>query len=96
MLTCLSIGEDASVVPIERIVQNVPSQTFEDCLLGRKVGQPRLERVKAVVEGERLWLLPGTNKLKYYVFEFFMECVYRFNIQQSNVSCRYVMLHQRK
>lgn len=60
-LTCLSISEDAGVVPLEGIVQDVPAEALEHCLLRGEVRQTSVQRVEAVVERERLWLFPGTT-----------------------------------
>lgn len=61
LLTCLSICEYASVVPLEGIVENVPAEAFEDRLLRGKLRQLWAERVETVIERERLWLFPGNK-----------------------------------
>lgn len=60
LLTGLSVSEDAGVVTLERIVQDVATQGIEDDLLAREVLQPRLQGVKAVIEREGLRLVPAT------------------------------------
>lgn len=63
-LTCLSIREDTSVVPVECIVENIPAETFEYCLLRGKVRQGGVQGVETMVERKSLWLFSGREKAK--------------------------------
>lgn len=54
----LSVGEDARVVALERVLQDVPAEAVEHLLLAREARGRRVQRVEAVVEGERLGLFP--------------------------------------
>lgn len=60
-LTGLSVREDAGVVTLKRIVQDIATQGIEDDLLAREVLHPGLQGVKAVIEREGLRFVPATN-----------------------------------
>lgn len=71
-LTGLSVREDARIVALERIVQDVTSDTVEHLLLRCEMGGARVDRVEAMVEGERLRLFAvfdvmGGDKLEEYI-----------------------------
>lgn len=61
LLTGLPVSEDAGVVTLEGIVQDVATQGIEDDLLAREVLQPGLQGVEAVIEREGLRLVPATT-----------------------------------
>lgn len=54
----LAVRKDARVVALERVLQDVPAQAVEHLLLARELRRGRVERVEAVVEGERLGVFP--------------------------------------
>lgn len=60
-LTCLSIGEDAGVVALEGVVQQVLADFVEDILLAAVVRVVVVQRIEAVVEREALRLLAAVK-----------------------------------
>jgi hypothetical protein len=52
MLTGLPIGENAGVVPLERVVKDVAAQSIKHMLLRGKVFILRVDRAEAMVESE--------------------------------------------
>lgn len=61
-LTGLPVGEDACVVALERIVQNVAAQGVEHHLLAREILHGRVQGVETVIERERFRFVPVTGK----------------------------------
>lgn len=57
--TCLSVREDASVVPVEGIVQDVGAERVEHSLLWGERRQRTVQRVETVIERERFRLFPA-------------------------------------
>lgn len=61
-LTGLSISENAGVVTLERIVQNVAAESVEHHLLTREGLRARVQGVKTMVERECFCFVPATGK----------------------------------
>lgn len=59
-LTGLAIGENAGVVALERIVQNIAAQGVEHHILIRKIFRGRVQGIETVIERERFWFAPVT------------------------------------
>ena len=51
----MSVSKDASVVALERVVQDAMAHALKDGLLAGEVRVVRVDGVEAVVESERLW-----------------------------------------
>lgn len=67
-LTGLAIGENAGVVPLERIVQNIAAQGVEHHILIRKILRGRVQGIETVIERERFWFAPVTIYKKKIIF----------------------------
>lgn len=61
-LTGLSVGENACVVALECVVQNIPAEAIEHDVLAGVILPGRIHGIEAVIEGERLWLFPGIRQ----------------------------------
>lgn len=57
VLTGLPIGENAGVVALERVVEDVSAQSVEHMLLRGEVVVIWVDRAEAMVESEGFWLL---------------------------------------
>ena len=62
--TCLSVREDACVVAVECIVQDVDPEGLEHLLLAREAGVAGADRVEAMVERKVLGRFPAGRKRK--------------------------------
>lgn len=61
-LTGLTVGENAGIVTLERIVQNVATQGVEHHILIRKVFHGRVQGIETMIEREGFRLAPVTTR----------------------------------
>ena len=61
-LTGLTVGENAGVVTLERIVQNVATQGVEHHILIREVFHGRVQGIETMIEREGFRLAPVTTR----------------------------------
>ena len=84
-LTGLAIGENAGVVPLERIVQNIAAQGVEHHILIREILRGRVQGIETVIERERFWFAPVTiykKKKSYLLARFILNILKLLNIKQ--------------
>lgn len=84
-LTGLAIGENAGVVPLERIVQNIATQGVEHHILIREILRGRVQGIETVIERERFWFAPVTiykKKKSYLLARFILNILKLLNIKQ--------------
>ena len=62
MLTCLAVGEDAGVVSLERVVQDVSAHRVEHTFLRGEVVEVGIDRVETMVECEGFRLFSVIKK----------------------------------
>lgn len=76
-LTCLPVRENAGIVALERVLQNVTPHRIEDYVLWSVVVGIWVRRKEAVIEGEGFWLFSGNSMrltLKYVSDSFVPAC----------------------
>jgi hypothetical protein len=56
--TCLAVSENAGVVSLERIVEDIPPEAVENDFLRSKPLCERIHRTETMVERKTLWLFP--------------------------------------
>ena len=62
LFTCLSVGEDTSVISLKCVIKNVMPKALEDLFLSGKLGVPGIHRIEAMVECEALGLFPAESE----------------------------------
>ena len=62
LFTCLSIGEDTSVISLKGVIKNVMPKALEDLFLSGKLRVAGIHRVEAMVKCEALGLFPAVSE----------------------------------
>lgn len=57
-LTRLAVGKNTGVISLERIVQNVSTQSVEHDVLAREMLGPRIQREETMIERKGFWFVP--------------------------------------
>jgi hypothetical protein len=63
--TCLAVSENAGVVSLERIVEDIPPEAVENDFLRSKPLCERIHRTETMVERKTLWLFPAKKNFSF-------------------------------
>lgn len=91
-LTSLAVGENAGVVALKRVVQNVAAECVEYHILTRKIFGGRVQGKKTVIERER-FRLASVTELKYtsYIVIFFRGMIRSLSRTNRNKCDKYLI-----